>query len=83
MKSSGLLNVHKLHGVTEPHPGVGLGQPDEALKLPGVGGDLPPPRSNLPHLNVVLNELLTRGIREDRVKSLFGVLDVIPKNQKK
>ena len=36
---------------TTPHhpgvPGVGLGEPDERLELPGVGGHLAPPRAHL------------------------------------
>lgn len=79
VQPGGLLHVLELHAVAEPHPGVGLGQPDEALELPGVGGDLAPPRPNFPHLYVILNELLAGGIGEDGAVSLFGVLDVIPK----
>ena len=41
---------------TTPHhtgvPGVGLGEPDEGLELPGVGGHLAPPRANLDRCRV-------------------------------
>ena len=80
VQPGGLLHVHKVYGLAEPHPGVRLGQPDEALQLPGVGGDLAPPGPDLPHLHVILDQLLASRIREDRVVSLFGVLDVIPEN---
>ena len=78
VQPGGLLHVHDVHGVAEPHPGVGLGQSDEALQLPGVRRDLAAPGPDLPHLHVVLDQLLTRGVRQHRLVRLLGVLDIVP-----
>lgn len=63
VKSGCLLHIHNVHGVAESHPGVGLSQPDQALQLPGIGGDLTSAGANLPHLNIVLDELLSGSVR--------------------
>ena len=55
VKPGGFLDVDDLDGMAEPHPGVDLGQADQALQLAGVGGDLS-------YLHVVLDEDLPRPV---------------------
>lgn len=54
VKPLGLLHIDGLHLLAEAHLSVGLGQANQRLQLPGVGGDHPTTAAELPHVHISL-----------------------------